>query len=34
MANADEARLALESGAIGLMGDDVAAIVEVLRAHD
>lgn len=34
MANEDEARFAFESGAIGLMGDDVAAIVAVIRAHD
>lgn len=33
MANADEARFAYESGAIGLMGDDVAAITAVLRAN-
>ncbi len=33
MANADEARAAFESGAIGLMGDDVAAIAAVLRAN-
>lgn len=31
MANAQEARFAYESGAIGLMGDDVAAIVEAIR---
>ena len=34
MANEDEARFAFESGAIGLMGDDVAAIAKVLRAGD
>jgi glycerophosphoryl diester phosphodiesterase len=34
MANEDEARLAFDSGAIGLMGDDVAAIAAVLRASD
>jgi glycerophosphoryl diester phosphodiesterase len=34
MANADEARFAFDSGAIGLMGDDVAAIAAVLRAND
>jgi glycerophosphoryl diester phosphodiesterase len=33
MANEDEARFAFESGAIGLMGDDVAAIAAVLRAN-
>lgn len=33
MANLDEARSAFESGVIGLMGDDVAAIVAVLRAN-
>lgn len=31
MANPDEARFAYESGAIGLMGDDVAAIAAILR---
>jgi glycerophosphoryl diester phosphodiesterase len=31
MANAAEARQAFDSGAIGLMGDDVAAIAAVLR---
>lgn len=34
MANEAEARFAFDSGAIGLMGDDVAAIVAVLRATD
>jgi glycerophosphoryl diester phosphodiesterase len=34
MASEDEARFALDSGAIGLMGDDVAAIAAVLRAND
>jgi glycerophosphoryl diester phosphodiesterase len=34
MANEDEARFAFESGAIGLMGDDVAAVVRVIRASD
>jgi glycerophosphoryl diester phosphodiesterase len=34
MANELEARLAYESGAIGLMGDDVAAIAAVLGAND
>jgi glycerophosphoryl diester phosphodiesterase len=33
MANAEEARLAYESGAIGLMGDDVAAVAAVVRAN-
>jgi glycerophosphoryl diester phosphodiesterase len=33
MANPEEARMAYESGAIGLMGDDVAAIAAVLRAE-
>lgn len=33
MANPEEARFAYDSGAIGLMGDDVAAIAEVLRAN-
>jgi glycerophosphoryl diester phosphodiesterase len=33
MANADEARFAFETGAIGLMGDDVASIAAVLRAN-
>lgn len=33
MANAAEARLAYQSGAIGLMGDDVAAISALLRAE-
>jgi glycerophosphoryl diester phosphodiesterase len=32
MANPDEARLAYHSGAIGLMGDDVAAIAAIVRA--
>ena len=32
-ANLEEARIAYASGAIGLMGDDVAAIVAVLRAN-
>ncbi len=32
-ANAAEARVAVESGAIGLMGDDVAAIVAALGAN-
>lgn len=34
MANEQEARFAYESGAIGLMGDDVAAISAVLRSTD
>jgi hypothetical protein len=34
MANEEEARFAFESGAIGLMGDDVAAIAKVVRAGD
>lgn len=33
MANEEEARFAFDSGAIGLMGDDVAAITAVLRAN-
>jgi glycerophosphoryl diester phosphodiesterase len=32
-ANAEEVRLAYESGAVGLMGDDVAAITALLRAE-
>lgn len=32
MANAAEARLAYDSGAIGLMADDVAAVADLLRA--
>lgn len=32
-ANADEAAVAYESGAIGLMGDDIGAIVAAMRAH-
>ena len=32
-ATIEEAQVAYDSGAIGLMGDDVAAIVEVLRAN-
>lgn len=34
MANDEEARFAFESGAIGLMGDDVAAIARVLSRND
>jgi hypothetical protein len=34
MANEEEARFAFESGAIGLMGDDVAAVVRVIRPND
>jgi len=34
MANEEEARFAFDSGAIGLMGDDVAAIAVVLAAGD
>ena len=31
-ANRQEAQFAFDSGAIGLMGDDVAAIIEVMEA--
>jgi glycerophosphoryl diester phosphodiesterase len=34
MANAEEARFAYESGAVGLMGDDVAAVAAIVRAND
>lgn len=34
MANEEEARFAFKSGAIGLMGDDVAAVVRVIRPND
>lgn len=33
MANEAEARFAFDSGAIGLMGDDIAAVTAVLRAN-
>ena len=32
-ANREEARFAFDSGAIGLMGDDVAAIVETIQRN-
>eukprot|EP01035_Chromulina_nebulosa_P031687 gene31687-42261_t len=32
-ANIQEAQIAYDSGAIGLMGDDIAAIADVLRVH-